>query len=46
LDANASIRLVAMSGYPAGMSGENFDGNRVAFLRKPFAPQELAEVLK
>jgi hypothetical protein len=35
-----------MSGYPPGMSGENLDGKRVAFLRKPFAPQELAEVLK
>lgn len=46
LDMNASIRLVAMSGYPAGMSGENLDGKPIAFLRKPFAPQELAEALK
>jgi two-component system cell cycle sensor histidine kinase/response regulator CckA len=46
LDSNASIRLVVMSGYPAGMSGETLDGNRVSFLYKPFAPKELADALK
>ena len=47
LDSNASIRLVAMSGYPAWWSGmETLDGNRVGFLHKPFAPKELADALK
>jgi CheY-like chemotaxis protein len=39
LDSNASIRLVVMSGYPDGWSGEALDGNRVDFLYKPFAPK-------
>jgi two-component system, cell cycle sensor histidine kinase and response regulator CckA len=46
LDSNASIRVVVMSGYPAGWSGETLDGNRVSFLHKPFAPQELTDALK
>ena len=46
LDSNASIRLVVMSGYPAGWGGEPLDGNRVGFLYKPFAPQELADALR
>jgi CheY-like chemotaxis protein len=47
LDANVSIRLVVMSGYPAGWSEvETLDGNRVRFLYKPFAPKDLAEALK
>jgi two-component system cell cycle sensor histidine kinase/response regulator CckA len=46
LDSNASIRLVVMSGYPTGWSGETLEGNRVGFLYKPFAPQELADALK
>jgi hypothetical protein len=42
-----SIRLVVVSGYPAGWSGEEtLDGNRVSFLPKPFAPKELAGALK
>lgn len=46
LDSNASIRLVVMSGYPAGWSGETLEGDRVGFLYKPFAPRELADALK
>jgi CheY-like chemotaxis protein len=47
LDANRSIRLVVMSGYPAQSLGvESFEGGRVSFLPKPFAPKELAEALK
>jgi CheY-like chemotaxis protein len=47
LDSNAAIRLVVVSGYPAGLSGvETLDENRVGFLHKPFAPKELADALK
>jgi CheY-like chemotaxis protein len=46
LDLNASIRLVVVSGNPAGFGGmEALDGGRVRFLHKPFAPQELAGAL-
>ena len=46
LDSNASIRLVVVSGYPAGLSGVGaLDGDRVVFLPKPFAPKELADAL-
>ena len=44
LASNASIRVVLMSGYPAGCTGEEtLQGSRVSFLPKPFAPQELAD---
>ena len=47
LDSTASMRLVVMSGYPAGWSGvETLDGSRVSFLHKPFTPKELADALK
>src|ERR1022692_3378319 len=46
LDSTASMRLVVMSGYPEGWSGEALDGNRVGFLHKPFAPKELIDALK
>lgn len=47
LESNASIRLVVVSGSPAGLSGmETLDGHRVSFLHKPFAPQQLADALK
>jgi CheY-like chemotaxis protein len=47
LESNASIRLVVVSGYPAGLSGmETLDCRRVSFLPKPFAPQQLADALK
>lgn len=47
LDSNPSIRLVVVSGSPAGLSGVAArDGHRVSFLRKPFVPQELAEAIK
>lgn len=47
LDSSASIRLVLISGYPAGLpGGDALDQNRVGFLHKPFAPKELADVLK
>jgi CheY-like chemotaxis protein len=46
LASNASIRVVLMSGYPAGWSGEVWDGSRVGFLYKPFAPKELAGALR
>jgi two-component system response regulator RegA len=47
LDLNAVIRLVVVSGYPAGLSGvETLDEHRVSFLPKPFAPKELAEAFK
>jgi len=46
LDSSASIRLVVMSGYPPGLSGEVLDENRVSFLYKPFAPKELADALR
>jgi CheY-like chemotaxis protein len=46
LEANAWIRVVVMSGYPAGWSGETWDKERVVFLCKPFAPKELAEALQ
>ena len=46
LDSNASIHVVLMSGYPAGWSGEVWDGSRVGFLYKPFAPKELAGALR
>jgi len=47
LASSATIRLVVMSGYPEGLSGvEALDGNRVSFLPKPFAPQDLADALK
>jgi two-component system C4-dicarboxylate transport response regulator DctD len=46
LDWNASIRLVVVSGNPAGFGGmEALDRHRVSFLNKPFAPQELAGAL-
>jgi CheY-like chemotaxis protein len=46
LASNASIRVVLMSGYPAGCTGEEtLQGSRVSFLPKPFAPQELADAL-
>jgi len=44
LNCNASIRLVVMSGYPAGLG--TLDRNRVGFLHKPFAPKELAHALE
>jgi DNA-binding NtrC family response regulator len=47
LESKAAIRLVVVSGYPAGLSWvETLDGNRVSFLPKPFAPNELADALK
>ena len=46
LDSTASMRLVVMSGYPEGWSGEALDGNRVGFLHKPFAPKERIDALK
>jgi len=46
MNCNASIRLVVMSGYPAGLSGANLYGNRVGYLTKPFAPRALAEAFK
>ena len=46
LHSNPSIRLVVVSGYPAGFGGiEALDGGRVRFLHKPFAPKELADAL-
>ncbi|HTT62897.1 MAG TPA: response regulator [Bryobacteraceae bacterium] len=46
LASNASIRLVVVSGYPAALgSFGSLDGDRVSFLPKPFAPQELAAAL-
>jgi DNA-binding response OmpR family regulator len=47
LARNSSMRLVVVSGYPAGFSRvERLDGNRVSFLHKPFGPKELAAALK
>ena len=46
LDANPSIRLVVVSGHPAGLGGVGLDARRVGFLPKPFAPKELADALK
>ncbi|MGO4879924.1 MAG: response regulator [Bryobacteraceae bacterium] len=45
LDANVSIRLVVVSGYPASGGGV-FESGRVIFLPKPFAPSELASALE
>ena len=46
LASSEAIRLVVMSGYPAGLSGANLYGNRVGYLTKPFAPRALAEAFK
>jgi CheY-like chemotaxis protein len=47
LDCCASIRLVVVSGYPAGLSEiATLYANRVSFLPKPFAPKELADAFK
>jgi DNA-binding NtrC family response regulator len=47
LESNAAIRLVVVSGHPGGQSAvEKLDGNRVRFLLKPFAPNELADAFK
>ena len=46
LASNASIRLVVMSGYPAGLKGGALDGDRVGFLAKPFAPKDLENSLR
>jgi CheY-like chemotaxis protein len=47
LDSNAVIRLVVVSGYPAGWGGaQTLDQSRVSFLPKPFAPRELAAALQ
>jgi DNA-binding response OmpR family regulator len=47
LDSNAAIRLVVVSGAPAGLTGvEGVDRSRITFLPKPFAPRELADALK
>ena len=47
LGSNASIRLVVVSGYPAGLGAMGgLDRNRVGFLHKPFTPQALADALK
>jgi DNA-binding response OmpR family regulator len=47
LASNPSIRLVVVSGYPAELNELGGpDSHRVSFLRKPFAPRELAEAVK
>jgi CheY-like chemotaxis protein len=46
LASNAAIRLVVVSGHPAGLSGVGLDERRVGFLSKPFAPKELADALQ
>jgi len=45
LDADASIRVLVMSGYPAGTGGPAALNGRVDFLPKPFTPGELAAAL-
>jgi DNA-binding NtrC family response regulator len=47
LGANASIRVIACSGYP--ITREEFaslDPGRVSFLHKPFSPDTLAEMVR
>jgi len=46
LDSNEAIHLIVASGYPEELSGvQALDEKRVAFLHKPFTPDELAEAV-
>lgn len=46
LELHPLIRVVVVSGYPAEFSGvEMLGGQRVSFLRKPFAPKELLDAV-
>lgn len=46
LESNESIHLIVASGYPEELSGvQALDRKRVAFLHKPFTPDELAQVV-
>jgi len=47
LGSDPSIRLVVVSGYPSELCAVDMpDDGRVSFLRKPFAPHELAETVE
>lgn len=47
LAADASIRMVVMSGYLAGPGQiHDLDESRVRYLHKPFAPKELADAVR
>jgi DNA-binding NtrC family response regulator len=47
LGANASIRVIASSGYPVDMTAmESAAPGRVMFLHKPFVPEMLADAVR